>query len=90
MLPMLDMDTIGAGGGSIVYIDDGGAFRVGPMSAGAFPGPACYGLGGTKATITDAHIITKRLNPEYMLGGKTQNLSREISQRLQGAGVREP
>jgi N-methylhydantoinase A len=70
MLPMLDMDTIGAGGGSIAYIDDGGAFRVGPMSAGAFPGPACYGLGGTKATVTDAHIITKRLNPDYLLGGK--------------------
>ncbi len=72
MLPMLDMDTIGAGGGSIAYVDDGGAFRVGPISAGAFPGPACYGLGGTKATVTDAHIITKRLNPGYLLGGKLQ------------------
>jgi N-methylhydantoinase A len=70
MLPMLDMDTIGAGGGSIVYIDSGGAFRVGPMSAGAMPGPACYGLGGDKPTVTDAHIITNRLNPNYLLGGK--------------------
>ncbi len=70
MLPMLDMDTIGAGGGSIVYVDEGGAFRVGPMSAGAFPGPACYGLGGQRATVTDAYIVTRRLNPDYMLGGK--------------------
>jgi N-methylhydantoinase A/oxoprolinase/acetone carboxylase beta subunit len=70
MIPMLDMDTIGAGGGSIAYVDEGGAFRVGPQSAGAVPGPACYGLGGKLPTVTDAHIVMKRLNPEYMLGGR--------------------
>ena len=55
MIPMVDVDTIGAGGGSIAYVDAGGIYRVGPRSAGAVPGPAAYGRGGTEATATDAH-----------------------------------
>lgn len=67
-LPMLDIYTIGAGGGSIGWIDSGGAMRVGPASAGADPGPACYGLGGTDPTITDANLVLGRINPRQTLG----------------------
>lgn len=70
LVPMLDVHAIGAGGGSIAYVDEGGAFRVGPRSAGAHPGPACYGLGGTEPTITDAHAVLGRLDPERFLGGR--------------------
>ena len=56
MIPMVDVDTIGAGGGSIAYVDRGGIFRVGPRSAGAVPGPAAYGRGGTEPTATDALV----------------------------------
>ncbi|MCX5496126.1 hydantoinase/oxoprolinase family protein [Kaistia dalseonensis] len=69
LAPMLDLDTIGAGGGSIAFRDDGGLFRVGPRSAGASPGPACYGNGGTEPTVTDAHVVLGRLDPERFLGG---------------------
>ncbi|SHG30524.1 N-methylhydantoinase A [Kaistia soli DSM 19436] len=69
LAPMLDLDTIGAGGGSIAFRDEGGAFRVGPRSAGAAPGPACYGKGGTEPTVTDAHVVLGRLDPERFLGG---------------------
>lgn len=69
MVPMINVSTIGAGGGSIAYVDDGGAFRVGPRSAGAYPGPACYGRGGQVATVTDAHAVLGRLDPENFLGG---------------------
>lgn len=69
-LPMIDINTIGAGGGSIAWIDSGGALRVGPQSAGADPGPVCYGLGGTKPTVTDANAILGRINPSYLLGGE--------------------
>jgi N-methylhydantoinase A len=68
-LPMIDIHTIGAGGGSIVWFDPGGALRVGPLSAGAQPGPAAYGHGGTAATVTDANIVLGRLLPEAFLGG---------------------
>src|SRR5947207_2127922 len=68
-LPMIDIHTIGAGGGSIVWFDPGGALRVGPRSAGAQPGPAAYGHGGTAATVTDANIVLGRLLPEAFLGG---------------------
>ncbi|MFU8841254.1 MAG: hydantoinase/oxoprolinase family protein [Nitriliruptoraceae bacterium] len=64
-----DLHTIGAGGGSIAWRDDGGALRVGPRSAGAEPGPACYGRGGTAATVTDANVVLGRLDPEVRLGG---------------------
>ncbi|NMM26914.1 MAG: hydantoinase/oxoprolinase family protein [Glaciimonas sp.] len=69
-LPMLDIHTIGAGGGSIGWIDDGGLLRMGPQSAGADPGPACYGRGGTLPTCTDANLVLGFLDPEYFLGGR--------------------
>ncbi|MEM9147334.1 MAG: hydantoinase/oxoprolinase family protein [Pseudomonadota bacterium] len=69
LAPMIDIDAIGAGGGSIAYIDAGGAFRVGPRSAGAVPGPACYGRGGMEPTVTDAQVVLGRLDPERFLGG---------------------
>jgi N-methylhydantoinase A len=69
-VPSLAVHTIGAGGGSIAYIDPGGILRVGPKSAGAVPGPACYGTGGKDPTVTDANLILGYLNPDYFLGGK--------------------
>jgi len=68
-LPTLDIETISAGGGSIARVDVGGALRVGPSSAGAAPGPACYGQGGTDATVTDAALVLGILEPEGLLGG---------------------
>jgi len=69
LVPMFDIQTIGAGGGSIARVDEAGAFKVGPRSAGATPGPACYGLGGDEPTITDAHLVLGRIDPERFLGG---------------------
>src|SRR5437660_12351208 len=63
-LPTVDLHTVGAGGGSIVSVDRGGAVRVGPESAGAEPGPACYGRGGTRPTVTDANLLLERLPPQ--------------------------
>ena len=68
--PVVDIVTVGAGGGSIAWIDDGGLLRVGPRSAGAVPGPACYGRGGTVPTITDAHLLRGTLRPDAFLGGR--------------------
>ncbi len=68
-LPMLDINTIGAGGGSIGWIDNGGLLQMGPQSAGAAPGPACYGKGGKKPTTTDANVILGYLDPGYFAGG---------------------
>ena len=67
--PVLDIHSVGAGGGSIARLDTGGALRVGPESAGAVPGPACYGRGGTQPTVADANLILGRLDPEHFLGG---------------------
>ena len=61
---MLDINTVSAGGGTIARVDDGGGLRVGPRSAGAVPGPAAYGRGGTEATVTDANVVLGYLNPE--------------------------
>lgn len=69
LVPMIDLHTIGAGGGSIAHVDAAGAFRVGPQSAGAVPGPAAYGQGGTDATVTDANIVLGRLDVQNFLGG---------------------
>ncbi|MBI05500.1 MAG: hydantoin utilization protein [Rhodospirillaceae bacterium] len=69
-IPMIDIRTMGAGGGSLAWIDKGGMLRVGPESAGAAPGPACYGQGGKRATVTDANVILGRINPENFLGGQ--------------------
>jgi N-methylhydantoinase A/oxoprolinase/acetone carboxylase beta subunit len=72
MIPMVDVDTIGAGGGSIAYVDRGGIFHVGPRSAGADPGPAAYGRGGTEPTATDALVNLGWLLPEAFLGGQME------------------
>jgi N-methylhydantoinase A len=69
LVPMLDVHTIGAGGGSIAFVDPAGGFRVGPRSAGAMPGPACYGHGGQEPTVTDAHVVLGRIDSERFLGG---------------------
>ena len=69
-LPMVDMKTIGAGGGSIAWVDSGGILNVGPQSAGSDPAPAGYGWGGTLPTVSDANLVLGRLNPHYFLGGK--------------------
>ena len=71
-VPMLDILEVGAGGGSIAGVDRDGTLKVGPRSAGAEPGPACYGRGGTEPTITDAQLVLGRLNPEYLLDGEMQ------------------
>lgn len=69
LTPMIDLVTIGAGGGSVAHIDEAGGFNVGPRSAGSEPGPACYGRGGTEPTVTDAQIVLGRLDPDMALGG---------------------
>lgn len=69
-LPMMDIHTIGSGGGSIAWIDSGGALQVGPKSAGSNPGPACYGRGGTEPTVTDVNVMLGYINPDNFLGGE--------------------
>src|SRR5581483_10057393 len=69
-LSMVDVDSVGSGGGSIAWVDAVGAIRVGPRSAGAAPGPACYGRGGTDATLTDALVVLGYLDPDHFLGGR--------------------
>jgi N-methylhydantoinase A len=80
MVPMVDIDTIGAGGGSIAYVDEGGIFRVGPKSAGADPGPACYEKGGTLPTSTDANVLLGRIHPKSQLAGNLK-INAELSER---------
>lgn len=94
-VPMIDIRTIGAGGGSIAWIDKGGMLRVGPQSAGANPGPACYGFGGTEPTVTDANVILGRISPENFLGGtmaldmeKARAAMQSIAEPL-GLGIEE-
>lgn len=70
MVPVINIHSIGAGGGSIASVDEGGALAVGPRSAGANPGPVCYGKGGTEPTVTDAHLVCGALDPDYFLGGE--------------------
>lgn len=79
-VPVVDLVEIGQGGGSVGWIDPGGALRVGPRSAGANPGPACYGRGGTEPTVTDAQLVLGRLNPHYFLGGR-QSLNVEEAEK---------
>jgi N-methylhydantoinase A len=79
-LPMVDVHTVGAGGGSIAWRDAGGALRVGPRSAGADPGPACYGRGGTEPTVTDANLLLGYLDPDSPLAGGVK-LDREAAQQ---------
>ncbi len=82
-LPMVDIHTVGAGGGSIAWRDPGGALRVGPQSAGAEPGPACYGRGGTEPTVTDANLVLGLLDPEAELAGGVE-LDVEAAERAVG------
>lgn len=72
VFPTIELTTIGAGGGSIAWLDRGGFLRVGPQSAGANPGPACYGQGGVEPTVTDANLLLGRLDPDYFLGGNVR------------------
>lgn len=88
-VPMMDIHTVGAGGGSIAWVDAGGALRVGPESAGSTPGPACYGRGGGWFTVTDANLLLGRLVPDFFLGGrmalhpqKALEAARSLAERL--------
>jgi N-methylhydantoinase A len=87
-LPMVDVHTVGAGGGSIAWRDSGGALRVGPRSAGADPGPACYGRGGDQPTVTDAHLLLGHLDADAPLAGGV-TLDREAAERAVDALARE-
>ncbi len=88
-IPTIDLSIVGAGGGSIAWIDRGGGLRVGPQSAGADPGPVCYGLGATDPTVTDANLVTGRLNPDYFLGGAVR-LDVEAAWRAVDEGIGQP
>jgi len=81
--PMIEINTIGAGGGSVAWIDHGGSLRVGPRSAGADPGPICYDKGGKEPTVTDANVILGRIDPDYFLGGEIR-LRKEAAEKLTG------
>jgi N-methylhydantoinase A len=83
--PMLDIHTVGAGGGSIAYVDSGGLLKVGPRSGGAYPGPVCYDQGNEEPTVTDANVVLQTLNPTHLLGGRMpvrQDLARLAIGRL--------
>jgi len=93
--PMLDIHTVGAGGGSIAFVDSGGLLKVGPRSAGADPGPVCYDRGNIEATVTDANVVLQTLNPTHLLGGRMsvrQDLAKQavglLASRL-GLGLME-
>ena len=88
-IPMIDVHAVGAGGGSIAHIDSGGALKVGPESAGAMPGPACYNLGGTQPVVTDANLVLGRLNPGYVLGGRMK-LHKEKAKESIRQNIAEP
>ncbi len=87
--PMVDVVSIGAGGGSIAWLDADGFLKVGPQSAGALPGPACYGRGGTEPTVTDANLVLGRIDPEYFLGG-TWRLDRSAAEAAIRTRIAEP
>ncbi len=88
-IPAIDINTVGAGGGSIAWVDSGGALQVGPQSAGAHPGPACYRRGGSRPTVTDANVVLGRLNAGYLLGGEMA-IDGELSAKAIGEGVASP
>lgn len=88
-VPSVAVKTIGAGGGSIARVDDAGFIHVGPHSAGAVPGPACYGRGGARATVTDANLVRGFLNPDTFAGG-TMRLAPELARAAVGRDVAEP
>lgn len=89
-IPYAQVDSIGAGGGTIAYIDPlTNSLQVGPMSAGAVPGPACYGLGGTEPTVTDADMVLGYLDPEYFLGGKV-NVDKDLAYKVIKEKIADP
>ncbi len=88
-IPVIDMIEIGAGGGSIAEVDDRGLLKVGPRSAGAMPGPACYGQGGTKPTLTDANLLLGLLDADFFLGGAMQ-LNTVAAEKAIAKGVAKP
>ena len=87
-VPMVDVKSVGAGGGSIAWLDDAGGLKVGPQSAGARPGPACYGLGGTEPTVTDAALVLGYLNPSSFAGGLV--LDPDLAERAVADRVGDP
>lgn len=82
-IPKVDVRSVGAGGGSIAHVDAGGLLKVGPQSAGARPGPACYGAGGERPTVTDANVVLGLVDPDYFLGGKMK-LHRDLAEKAVG------
>lgn len=88
LAPVVDIVEIGAGGGSIIWADEGGKLHVGPQSAGAVPGPAAYGRGGLQPTLTDANLVTGRIDPEYFLGGRIKADMDSIGQAFQDLSKR--
>ena len=88
-LPAIDVSAIGAGGGSIAWIDLGGRLQVGPLSAGADPGPACYGTGGNEATVTDADVVLGYIDPDYFLGGEFK-LWKDLAEKAIKERVADP
>ncbi len=88
-VPWLDIVEVGAGGGSIAWVDDGGALRVGPRSAGAEPGPVCYGRGGTQPTVTDANVVLGYMNPDA-IAGATLSIDPEAARAAIGTAIAEP
>jgi N-methylhydantoinase A len=88
-VPLIDIQEVGTGGGSIARIETGGGLRVGPQSAGAVPGPVCYALGGTEPTVTDANLILARLSPHRFLGGEMR-LDQESASRAMEAKIARP
>jgi len=89
LTPMIDIHEVGTGGGSIASLSATGALRVGPRSAGATPGPVCYGLGGTEPTVTDANLLLGRLDPKHFLGGEMA-LDKAAAQRAMKARIADP
>ena len=88
--PMIEITTIGAGGGSIAGVDASGLLTVGPESAGSDPGPVCYGLGNTRPTVTDANLILGRINPDRPIGGKLDRLDVEAAREAIRVSVSDP
>ncbi|MFB6078407.1 MAG: hydantoinase/oxoprolinase family protein [Halarchaeum sp.] len=83
-VPSVDVHTVGAGGGSIAWVDDGGALRVGPRSAGADPGPVCYGRGGTRPTTTDAHFLLGRIDPSGFIDSDLDGIESDVRAAFEG------
>ncbi len=88
--PMIEITTIGAGGGSIAWVDTGGLLQIGPESAGSDPGPACYGLGNTRPTVTDANVVLGRINADRPIGGKLDRLDVDAARQAIQTHVAAP